>query len=88
MNTRKIIQSVAAITIAAPLTIGQMSSYLFGESCYYIGNSIYCSDGFSGYSSGNSFYGNDGYSSYSSGNSIYGNDGFSGYSSGNSFYTW
>ena len=73
---------VASCSVFVPLAFGDVANAQ--RSCYTAGNSVYCSDGFSGYSSGNSFYGNDGFSSYSSGNSVYGNDGFSSYSSGNS----
>ena len=68
-----------ATTAAFVPTVGNAQS-----SCYSVGNSVYCSDGYSAYRSGNSTYGNDGYSAYRSGNSVYGNDGYSAYRSGNS----
>lgn len=68
---KKLLCSVAVATVAIPLTVTNVTSSAKAESCYSIGNSIYCSSGFSGYSLGNSFYGNDGFSAYSLGNSIY-----------------
>ena len=85
---KKLLCSVAVATVAIPLTITNLNSSAKAESCYSLGNSIYCSSGFSGYSLGNSFYGNDGFSGYSLGNSFYGNDGYSSYSLGNSLYTF
>ena len=92
---KKLLCSVAAATIAIPISVSSLPTSVNAESCFTWGNSVYCSDGFSGFQWGNTFYGNDGYSAFSWGNSTYGNDGFSSFTGnstygndGYSFFTW
>ena len=84
---KKLLTTVAAVTIAVPLTIFSATSTK-AETCTWYGNTMYCSDGWSGSTYGNTLYGSDGNSWSSYGNTLYGSDGWSGSFYGNTLYSW